>query len=107
MKTFAISAALTLLAGLVSAAPAPAPASCVQVTFQGAPPDVAFYTRCIPTNGSLTTLNDPLSISHIVVNGHANCYFFGVDGSFTAVGPFQTVDVGPPQTQVSGYCLSA
>ncbi|KAL9120245.1 MAG: hypothetical protein Q9187_003202 [Circinaria calcarea] len=104
MKTFAISAALALLAGLVSAAPA---TPCVQVTFQGAPPDVAFYTRCIPTDGSLTTLNDPLSISHIVVNGQANCYFFGVDGSFTTVGPFQTVDVGPPQTQVSGYCLSA
>ena len=51
--------------------------------------------------------DDPLSISHIVVNGRANCRFFGVDGSNTAVGPFQTVDVGPPQTQVSGFCFSA
>ena len=50
--------------------------------------------------------DNPLSISHIKSEGGATCTFFGIDGSVTTVVGAQTVDVGPPQTQVSGSCLA-
>lgn len=49
---------------------------------------------------------NPLSISHITSLGGATCSFVGIDGSHTVVVGAQTVDVGPPQTQVSGSCLA-
>ena len=150
MKTAAISVALAVLVGLVHAAPAPVPnyqPDYVQITFQGAPADVAFFTQNVPVDGStfqictsflsfirqlqsalpytllyflplsrvtakpgwvmamlICVLDNPLSISHILVSGNAHCEFFGIDGSDTVVGPFQTVDVGPPQTLASGFC---
>lgn len=45
-----------------------------------------------------------LSVSKIYNTGGATCYFYGIDGSFTVVGNGATVDVGPPQTQVYGFC---
>lgn len=48
--------------------------------------------------------DNPLSISHIRSAGGAVCSFHGIDGSDTVVVGAQTVDVGPPQTQVSGSC---
>jgi hypothetical protein len=47
---------------------------------------------------------NPLSISHIVSAGGATCTFHGIDGSVTTTVGTQTVDVGPPQTQISGSC---
>ena len=38
--------------------------------------------------------------------GGATCGFLGIDGSQTTVVGAQTVDVGPPQTQISGSCLA-
>ena len=138
MKTFTISAALTLLAAtLVHAAPTPAAVEvearqfAAQITFQGATPEAQF-TMSFPADGtvvaiskscpspssgfyyslSFTPLNialtiiaaNPLSISHIKSAGGATCSFKGIDGSNTIVVGAQTVDVGPPQTQVSGSC---
>jgi hypothetical protein len=49
-------------------------------------------------------IDNSLSISHIQSDGGATCTFYGVDGSQTTVVGAQTVDVGPPQTQVWGAC---
>ncbi|KAI4197519.1 MAG: hypothetical protein LQ348_002155 [Seirophora lacunosa] len=45
-----------------------------------------------------------LSVSMIRSEGGATCTFNGIDGSSTTVVGAQTVDVGPPQTQISGSC---
>lgn len=151
MKTFSICTAMAILAATFSHA-APVELETrqffAQVTFQGAPPDVAFYTRSIPTDGSvfylststwfwfyipllfvflfqhssplslygqpaslknpflpnILRLDDPLSISHIKSLGGATCTFYGIDGSVTTVVGAQTVDVGPPQTQLRAVC---
>jgi hypothetical protein len=60
------------------------------------------FTRCVT---KLTRLANPLSISHIAssTNG-VSCTFHGIDNSDTTVNGAQTVDVGPPQTQVHGSC---
>ena len=49
---------------------------------------------------------NPLSISKIQLAGGATCTFHGIDGSSTTVVGAQIVDVGPPQTQISGSCLA-
>lgn len=61
MKISTISAALALLATSALASPVPADAPSkrqfeAQITFQGAPPDVAFYTLSFPTDGSLVPI---------------------------------------------------
>lgn len=144
MKTFTICTAMAIFAALSHAAPFEAETRQFKATIklEGAPPDVAFYTRSVPTDGSvfylststyssipplfpfhfqhrrhsplanpsiqplpnLEQLDDPLSISHINSLGGATCTFFGIDGSVTTVVGAQTVDVGPPQTQISGSC---
>lgn len=146
MKTFTISTFLFLLATGLHAAPSnKARQFEAQLTFEGAPPDVAFYTLSVPTDGSVfqictspadspfptvnvpsrllvpidifetispescayltyTIPDNPLSVSHIASQGGATCTLFGVDGSVTTVVGANTVDVGPPQTQVSGTC---
>lgn len=138
MKFSTISAALALLATSALASPVPADAPSkrqfeAQITFQGAPPDVAFYTLSFPTDGSFVPIckppllfsipcfrftsnfpchthaelymaDNPLSISHIKSSGGATCTFNGIDGSRTTVVGAQTVDVGPPQTQTGGSC---
>ena len=54
MKAFAISALLFLLATKLDAAPASNTRQFkAQLTFEGAPPDDAFYTLSVPTDGSL------------------------------------------------------
>ena len=45
-----------------------------------------------------------LSVTSITNGGPATCIFTGVDGSVTTVVGGATVPVGPPQTQVSGFC---
>ncbi|KAI9729352.1 MAG: hypothetical protein M1834_006875 [Cirrosporium novae-zelandiae] len=108
MKTLTISAAVAFLAAIASAAPAPAPVqrrdtAYASVTFEGAPPDDAYFTMSIPVYSS-TSITNSLSISHISVGTGAGCYFSGIDGGSTVVHSGQTIDVGPPQTQVSAYC---
>ncbi|KAL2798470.1 hypothetical protein BJX66DRAFT_295758 [Aspergillus keveii] len=78
----------------------------VMITFMGAAN--AQFTQSFPVDGASVQINNPLSISHIMssTNGVA-CTFNGVDNSVTTVSGAQTVDVGPPQTQVSGSCASA
>lgn len=46
-----------------------------------------------------------LSVSHINVNAEEGvCRFTGIDGGFTFIVGEGTVDVGPPQVQVTGRC---
>ncbi|RAK95958.1 uncharacterized protein BO80DRAFT_367574 [Aspergillus ibericus CBS 121593] len=75
----------------------------VVITFEGAAN--AQFQQTFPTNGASTSITNPLSISHIIsgTNG-VHCTFNGIDHSVTTVSGAQTVDVGPPQTQVSGAC---
>jgi hypothetical protein len=62
----------------------------------------SIYKLCITT---LTLLANPLSISHISSStSDIQCTFHGVDNSVTSVSGVASVDVGPPQTQVSGTC---
>ncbi|KAB8259947.1 hypothetical protein BDV32DRAFT_138467 [Aspergillus pseudonomiae] len=75
----------------------------VVITFVGAAD--AQFTQVFPTNGVATQISNRLSISHI--ESHApgvSCTFNGIDHSVTTVSGVQTVDVGPPQTQISGTC---
>ena len=53
MKAFTISAFFFLLATKLDAAPANTRNFDVQLTFEGAPPDVAFYTLSVPADGSV------------------------------------------------------
>lgn len=54
MKAFAISTFLFLLAAKLNAAPTSnARQFEAQLTFEGAPPEVAFYTLSAPTDGSV------------------------------------------------------
>lgn len=52
-----------------------------------------------------TSSGNPLSISHISSStAGIQCTFNGIDHSVTMVHGAQWVDVGPPQTQVTGSC---
>ena len=53
---------------------------------------------------SASVIDDSLSVSHISSAGGAICTIIGVDGSETTIVGEQTVDVGPPQTQIRGSC---
>ncbi|KAL2864301.1 uncharacterized protein BJX67DRAFT_361722 [Aspergillus lucknowensis] len=76
----------------------------VLITFIGAAN--AQFTQSFPLNGATTSIGNPLSISHIASSTDgAACTFNGIDGSNTVVSGAQTIDVGPPQTQVSGSCV--
>ena len=48
--------------------------------------------------------DNPLNVSQIQSAGGAICNFFGADGTVTFLHDEETVDVGPPQPQVSGVC---
>lgn len=102
MKAFTISTAVALLASLASAAPASSSSYQVPITFIGAADGQ--FTQYFFTNGVGSGIYNNLSISKITNPGSVNCYFYGVDGSYTVVAPGATVDVGPPQTQTYGYC---
>ncbi|GLI77490.1 hypothetical protein PoHVEF18_005780 [Penicillium ochrochloron] len=96
---------LTLTVGLATAASARPVRRTDQVaiTFIGAAD--AQFSQSFPTDGSQVSITNPLSISHIAssTNG-VSCTFHGIDNSDTTVNGAQTVDVGPPQTQVHGSC---
>ncbi|KAE8395208.1 hypothetical protein BDV23DRAFT_168812 [Aspergillus alliaceus] len=75
----------------------------VYITFVGAAD--AQFTQAFPLNGASTQITNPLSISHVTSNtAGVSCTFNGIDHSVTTVSGVQTVDVGPPQTQISGSC---
>lgn len=93
----------------------------MHVTFLGAAN--AQFTQSFPSNGesvkigmsiyifrykqtkTLISIVNPLSISHIQTDTKGvTCVFNGIDHSVTTVIGTQLVDVGPPQTQVSGSC---
>ncbi|KAI9932372.1 hypothetical protein MW887_009885 [Aspergillus wentii] len=83
--------------------PSSTPPRVVQITFEGAAN--AQFTQWFPVDGSQNKISDPLSISHIVsTTGGVICTFNGIDHSVTTVNGAQTVDVGPPQTQINGAC---
>ncbi|KAJ5635099.1 uncharacterized protein N7484_008412 [Penicillium longicatenatum] len=76
----------------------------VAITFIGAAG--AQFTQSFPIDDTVQTISNPLSISHISnSNDGVECYFTGVDNSYTVVDGAVEVDVGPPQTQVSGQCF--
>ncbi|KAJ5503686.1 hypothetical protein N7463_006560 [Penicillium fimorum] len=75
----------------------------VDITFIGAAD--AQFTQSIPSDGSVVSIENPLSISHISSNtAGVQCTFNGIDHSVTIVNGVQLVDVGPPQTQVTASC---
>ncbi|CAO1596922.1 hypothetical protein XANCAGTX0491_000749 [Xanthoria calcicola] len=109
MKITAISAAVALLASVVSAAPAGPAASytpngpnAIPITFIGAAE--GRFTQYINSNYYGSSIYNPLSVSKISNPGSVTCFFYGTQGSFTTVPAGATVDVGPPQTQYYGYC---
>ncbi|KAK4691685.1 hypothetical protein P7C71_g5365, partial [Lecanoromycetidae sp. Uapishka_2] len=107
MKASILTTALALLATQTYSAPTLSPLNArqfeAQITFIGA--GDASFTQSVPTApGSTFTIDNDLSVSRISSAGGASCTFFGVDGSTTTVVGANTVDVGPPQTQVSGAC---
>jgi hypothetical protein len=123
MKTFSTAAFFAFVASLAAAAPTPQGSSGFEalITFQGAAG--AQFTLSFPTDSTTFAIGkfslpsqsfncssgiagNALSISHIVSEGGATCSFHGIDGSETTVVGAQTVDVGPPQTQVWGSCLA-
>ncbi|KAK5701223.1 hypothetical protein LTS12_028403 [Elasticomyces elasticus] len=100
---FTIVTILSALTATVIASPVPDVNHAVaSVVFHGAAD--ASFTETFRTTGQYTAINNQLSISKISVLGSATCTFHGVDGSVTHVSNGQTVDVGPPQTQISGSC---
>jgi hypothetical protein len=66
----------------------------------------SIYYICLRSSKNALTLPDnPLSISHISSNTAGfQCTFNGIDQSVTTVNGAETVDVGPPQTQLKGSC---
>jgi hypothetical protein len=109
MKTFIIYTAMAIFGALSHAAPLEAVRrqESVEVTFRGAPPDVAFFKQSFPTDGSFVYIYNPLSVSQIEHSGDATCTFFGINGSVTVVKGFEPEDVGPPQTQTGGFCVKS
>ncbi|PMD19926.1 hypothetical protein NA56DRAFT_690138 [Hyaloscypha hepaticicola] len=106
MKTFTTAAFFAFVATLAAAAPTSQGSNGIEavITFQGAAG--AQFTLSVPTDGTTFSIDNALSISHIVSEGGATCGFHGIDGSETTVVGAQTMDVGPPQTQVWGSCLA-
>ena len=126
MKVFTISSILAILAASSAAAPAEdveARQFKAHLTFIGGTPK-ATYVVDAATDGSFfhisesnhsvlgsvdeanTTKGNDLSVSHIKSEGGATCTIYGSKGSKTTLVGAQTVDVGPPQPQVSGACLA-
>ncbi|GAD96228.1 NRPS-like enzyme [Paecilomyces variotii No. 5] len=104
MRFLGYSAIFAALAAVSTAAPAEKKQFSAEITFIGAAG--ASFTQSFVADGSNVAITNSLSISHISSDGGATCSFKGVDGSNTVVVGAETVDVGPPQTQVSGSCLA-
>ncbi|KAJ5725628.1 uncharacterized protein N7483_006985 [Penicillium malachiteum] len=93
---------LSAVLALASAAPVKR-SNDVEITFIGAAG--AQFTQNFPTDSTATSISNVLSISHISSGTDGvECTFTGVDSSSTTVDGVEEVDVGPPQTQVSGTC---
>lgn len=107
MKTFTIAVSfLALLPALSLAASAnqARQSNEISVYFGGATGNpTEYFTQLIPTDGTVVEIANPMSVSYIQAEGRNVCFFYGIDGSVTEVGP-DTTPVGPPQTQVSGSC---
>ncbi|CAI7591965.1 unnamed protein product [Penicillium manginii] len=98
--TLSAALATSASAGFTKRAAAP---DNVDITFEGAAD--ASFTQSFPTDGSDVTITNVLSISHITSNTNGvTCTFEGIDNSVTSLSGAGSVDVGPPQTQVSGHC---
>ncbi|ODM17591.1 hypothetical protein SI65_07266 [Aspergillus cristatus] len=97
---------LSTLAATAIAVPVAVPGenhhSTATVMFFGAAD--ASFTQDFKTDGTETDIHNVLSISKISVPAGVTCTFDGIDGSVTKVSNQAVVDVGPPQTQVSGAC---
>ncbi|KAJ5386773.1 hypothetical protein N7509_009314 [Penicillium cosmopolitanum] len=68
--------------------------------------EIITFSAALATSASASPAKpNVLSISHITssTNG-VTCTFEGVDNSVTSLSGAGSVDVGPPQTQVSGHC---
>ncbi|KAF7593582.1 hypothetical protein BBP40_011202 [Aspergillus hancockii] len=103
MRVSSLSALVAAFVASVTGASIPRAQATVPITFIGAAD--AQFTQDFPTDGSGTSITNPLSISHISSSTDGvSCVFNGIDHSVTAVSGVQTVDVGPPQTQVWGTC---
>jgi hypothetical protein len=103
MKLSIISAIVATLLATSSAAPVEAPRQFqVAITFNAAAG--VTYFQYIPADGEDHDIDSDLSFSSITSAGGAECTFYGIDGSVTEVDGAETVDIGPPQTQVSGTC---
>ncbi|CAG8893415.1 unnamed protein product [Penicillium egyptiacum] len=103
MKATTILGLFVAYAASASAIPVQQRNNQVDITFIGAAD--AQFTQSIPTDGSVVSIENPLSISHISSNtAGVQCTFNGIDHSVTVVNGVQWVDVGPPQTQVTGSC---
>ncbi|KAL2001891.1 hypothetical protein VTN02DRAFT_1046 [Thermoascus thermophilus] len=98
---FTLLSIVAALAAVSQAAPGGKPFE-AHITFIGAAD--ASFSQDFPINGAVIPISNPLSISHICSKGGARCTFYGIDGSVTTVVGDETVDVGPPQTQIKGAC---
>ncbi|KAL6717673.1 hypothetical protein ACLMJK_005588 [Lecanora helva] len=119
MKAFSVAPALALVATLARAAPSPPIQARQGVTganaallFEGAGPNPPSYTVDVEATaqGTPFTIDNPLSVSHITLSAGgvnlAGCTVFGAEGSEVLVPDASSRDVGPPQPQVSGTCVS-
>ncbi|KAJ6190999.1 hypothetical protein N7519_001020 [Penicillium mononematosum] len=103
MKASTVLGLFVAYAATASAIPVKQRNHQVEITFIGAAD--AQFTQNIPTDGSVVSIENPLSVSHISSNtAGVQCTFNGIDHSVTVVNGVQWVDVGPPQTQVTGSC---
>ncbi|KAJ5374339.1 hypothetical protein N7517_006345 [Penicillium concentricum] len=103
MKSSTILGLFVAYAATASAIPLKQRDHQVDITFIGAAD--AQFTQSIPSDGSVVSIENPLSISHISSKtAGVQCTFNGIDHSVTVVNGAQWVDVGPPQTQVTASC---
>ncbi|MCJ1415313.1 hypothetical protein MMC32_001645 [Xylographa parallela] len=110
MKSSTLSFMITILAALTQAAPTatqPAPRQEFKVglTFFGAAG--ASYDMNVPTDDTPYPITNPLSVSSIYSNGGGNCNFYTRDGGDGFLPDSGTIDINPPQPQISVICDSA
>ncbi|KAL8692525.1 MAG: hypothetical protein Q9218_002470 [Villophora microphyllina] len=66
--------------------------------------NAVYYDNKI-NDGDFFYIDAPFSVSTIRVDGDGICRFVGDDRSFTEVPDGEEKPVGPPQTQLGGYCF--
>ncbi|KAN0084710.1 hypothetical protein V8E54_001177 [Elaphomyces granulatus] len=67
------------------------------------------FTQEFPNDDKIYPICEtPVSISHIQVQGSGRdfCTFTGTDGGHTEAPNLQSIEVRPPQRQVSGSCIA-